>query len=74
MGELTLQPVRRLFKRAGAKRISDRAAEELAGHMEREAKRILIKAKELAEHAGRRTVLRRDIKMAKKMVEGSGSN
>jgi histone H3/H4 len=67
MSELTIQPLRRLFKRAGAKRISDKAAEELAKELELRAKEIVIEAKNLAEHSGRRTILRRDIKMARRI-------
>jgi histone H3/H4 len=67
--ELTLQPLRRIFKRAGAKRVSDDAALELGRIMEDRAKRILSEAKQLSEHAGRRTVMRSDIKMAKKTAQ-----
>ena len=69
MVELTKEPVRRLLKRAGAKRISDKAAEELAKILEDRAKAIIKTAKQLSEHSGRRTVLRRDVKMAKRHVE-----
>ena len=67
--ELTLQPIRRLFKIAGAKRVSNKAAGELAKTLEERAKLIAIEAKKISEHSGRRTVLRRDIKMARKTVE-----
>jgi len=67
MSELTIQPLRRMFKKAGAKRISDKAAEELAKELELRAKDIVIEAKNLAEHSGRRTILRRDIKMARRI-------
>ena len=67
--ELTLQPLRRMFKRAGAKRVSDDAAEELGKLMEEEAAQIAGEAERLSKHAGRRTVMRRDIKMAKKNLE-----
>ena len=67
MPELTIQPLRRLFKKAGAKRISDKAAEEMAKELELRAKEIVIEAKNLAEHSGRRTILRRDIKMARRI-------
>ena len=66
MAEITRQPLRRMFAKAGAKRISDKAAEELAKELELRAKEILVEAKELAGHSGRRTVLRRDIKMARR--------
>ena len=67
MSELTIQPLRRLFKKAGAKRVSDKAAEELAKELELRTREIVIEAKNLAEHSGRRTILRRDIKMARRI-------
>jgi len=69
MGELTIQPIRRLFKRAGAKRVSNKAAAELAKILEEKAKLIVIEAKKLSEHSKRRTVMKHDIKLAKKVVE-----
>ena len=67
--ELTLQPVRRLLKTAGAKRVSNKAAAELAKILEERAKLSAVEAKKISEHSGRRTVLRRDIKMARKTFE-----
>ena len=69
MPELTKETTRRLLKRAGAKRVSDKAAEELAKILDERAKLIAGEARKLSEHAGRRTVLRKDIKMARKHVE-----
>jgi len=67
--ELTLQPIRRLFKASGAKRVSNKAATELAKILEERTKLIAAEAKKISEHSGRRTVLRRDIKMARKTFE-----
>jgi histone H3/H4 len=67
--ELTLQPLRKLIKRAGGKRVSDDAAEELGKILEEKATEIAKEAQRLSEHAGRRTVMRIDIKMAKKNLE-----
>ena len=69
MPELTLQPIRRLLKRVGAKRVSDKAGEELAKVLEERTKLMCIEAKKLSDHSGRRTVLKRDIKLAKKILE-----
>ncbi|MBS3054148.1 MAG: NFYB/HAP3 family transcription factor subunit [Candidatus Aenigmarchaeota archaeon] len=69
MSELTLQPIRRLFFRAGAKRVSDKAAEALIGKMEERALRIAEEAWNLARHAGRSTVMKQDIRMAEKLVK-----
>jgi len=67
--ELTLQPLRRLFKRAGAKRVSDSAIKELAKILEERTKLLLTEANRLSKHAGRRTVMKHDIKMARKTAE-----
>ena len=62
--ELTLQPLRKMFKKAGGKRVSDQAAEELGKLMEERTAQLAIEAQRLSQHAGRRTVMRRDIKLA----------
>ena len=67
--ELTLQPLRNMIKKAGGKRVSDKAAEELGKLMEERAAQIAKEAQRLGEHGGRRTVMRRDIKLAKKNLE-----
>ena len=67
--ELTLQPLRKLLKRAGAKRVADKAAEELGKVLEERTKILLLEAKRLSEHAGRRTVMKRDVRAARKILE-----
>ena len=67
--ELTLQPLRKLIKRAGAKRVSDKAAAELGKELEGRTKVLLLEAKRLSEHSGRRTVLKRDVRAARKILE-----
>ncbi|MBI2971170.1 MAG: NFYB/HAP3 family transcription factor subunit [Candidatus Aenigmarchaeota archaeon] len=67
--ELTLEPVRRLFKRAGAKRVSDKAALELARVLEERTRLVAEEARKLSEHSERRTVMKRDIRLAKKILE-----
>jgi DNA-binding protein len=67
--EFTLQPLRKIFKKAGAKRVSDSAAEELGKVLETRSKALLEEAKELSKHAGRKTVMRTDIKMARRNLE-----
>lgn len=64
--EITLQPLRRMLKNAGAKRVSDKAAEELGLVLEERAVKMLDVARKLSEHGGRRTVMKRDIKQATK--------
>lgn len=67
--ELTLQPLRKLIKKAGAKRVSDKAAAELGLVLEEKAKVLLHEAKRLSEHSGRRTVMKRDVRAARKILE-----
>jgi len=69
MGELTIQPIRRLFKKAGAKRVSDKAAAELARILEERAKSIVTEADKLSKHSKRKTVMKHDIKLARKVIE-----
>lgn len=66
--ELTLQPLRKLIKKAGAKRVSDKAAAELGKELEERTKTLLLEAKRLSEHAGRRTVMKRDVRAARKIL------
>jgi len=53
------------MKKAGAHRVSDNAAEELRETLEEKAYEISRRAIKLAEHAGRVTLTRDDIKLAK---------
>ncbi|MBI5347313.1 MAG: NFYB/HAP3 family transcription factor subunit [Candidatus Aenigmarchaeota archaeon] len=65
---LTLAPLRKLMKKAGAKRVSDSATAEMAKVLEEKASKIASEAHKLAQHSGRRTVIREDIKLAVKRV------
>lgn len=67
--EFTLQPLRKIFAKAGAKRISKGAAEELGLVLEKRSKEILEQAQKLALHANRHTVMAKDIKMARKTLK-----
>ncbi len=66
---LTLQPIRRLFKSVGAKRVSDKAASELGKIMEEKTKLIALEAEKLSKHGNRRTIMKRDIKLARKILD-----
>jgi len=66
MPEISLEPLKRILKESGAKRISNSAVIELSLELEKRAAKILKKANSMSKHAGRRTVMRRDIKIAKK--------
>lgn len=63
---LPLQPFARLLKKAGAKRVSREAMEELARVIEGRLLEIAKEAVVLTKHAGRKTVTAEDIRLAKK--------
>ena len=54
------------MREAGALRVSDDAKAALAEVLEQEALKISSEAKKLAEHAGRKTVTEKDIRLAVK--------
>lgn len=62
-------PFERILKRAGARRVSYDAAEELASVMEEKIYKIAEEAAALAKHAGRKTVLADDIRLAKRKFQ-----
>ncbi|MCX8197809.1 MAG: NFYB/HAP3 family transcription factor subunit [Candidatus Micrarchaeota archaeon] len=58
-------PVEKLIREAGATRVSDGAAIELAETLEKIGIEISAKAIKLSKHAGRKTVTAEDIKLAR---------
>lgn len=54
----------KIMRQAGAFRVSDDAKEALADVLEQKALKIAQEAKKLAEHAGRKTVTEKDIRLA----------
>ena len=62
MAELPLAPVKRIIKQAGAARVSEDAVEELRDELEGYASDRAREAKQMAEHAGRKTVQANDVK------------
>ena len=63
------EPFARTFEGTGAQRVGESAKEALARFAEREAAEIAREAKRLAEHAGRRTISRQDIRMAIRLLK-----
>ena len=59
----------RILKKAGAKRVSRSALEEFANVMEEKMFKIANEAAILAKHAGRKTILGEDIRVARRKLE-----
>lgn len=66
MGELPLAPIERILKKAGAGRVSKKAAKEFASVLEDIASELAAECAALAKHAGRKTVMAKDVRLAKK--------
>ena len=64
MAELPIAPVDRIVRKAGASRVSERAATELAKVLEDVGAEVASQAMRMARHAGRKTVTADDIKLA----------
>jgi len=65
-GFLSHNAMDKIMRQAGAFRVSDDAKEALADILQQKALQISQEAKKLAEHAGRKTVTEKDIRLAVK--------
>ncbi len=63
---LSVAAMEKLLRKAGSERVSKRAATELSKALEEVGVEIGRDATELAKHAGRKTVVDEDIKLARK--------
>jgi histone H3/H4 len=68
MGELAIAAMHRICKKAGAERVSEAAAIQLAKVLEEIGIKISREAIDFAMHAGRKTVKAEDIEIAAKKV------
>jgi len=68
--DLAVAPMHRICKKAGAERVSEAAAEELAKVLDELGVKIAKEAIDYAMHAGRKTVKAEDIEIAARKVIG----
>jgi histone H3/H4 len=68
MKKLPHLPFERILKNAGAKRVSQDALEEFASVMEEKLYKIAKEAAILAKHAGRKTIISEDVRIAKRRI------
>jgi len=65
---LPLIPFERILKKAGAKRVSHEALEEFSKVMEDQLYKVAKEAAALAKHAGRKTIIEDDIRLARRKL------
>ena len=63
---LPLAPFERILKKAGAKRVSQEAMEEMAKVVEEDIFKIATEAAALAKHSGRKTITDKDVRLARR--------
>jgi len=68
--ELAVAPMHRICKKAGADRVSESAAKELAKVLDEIGVKIAREAMDYAMHAGRKTIKSEDIEIAARKVMG----
>jgi histone H3/H4 len=68
MEKLPRLPFERILKKCGAKRVSQDALEEFANVMEEKLYAIAKEAAVLAKHAGRKTIIAEDVRIAKRRI------
>ncbi|MGQ9565006.1 MAG: histone family protein [Candidatus Bathyarchaeales archaeon] len=68
--ELAVAPMHRICKLAGADRVSESAAKELAKVLQEVGVKMAKEALEYAMHAGRKTIKAEDIEIAARKVMG----
>ena len=66
--ELPLAPLERLLRNVGAKRVSKEAVKEFAAVVGDYAFDLSAEAATLAKHAGRKTIIDSDVRMARRRM------
>ena len=64
----TVAPLKRILKSHGINRVSDNAVRMLAQVLEERLTGLAQESDKIAKHSGRKTILRRDVKLARKVV------
>ena len=64
MNSLPVAPIDRLMRKSGAERVSDDAAREMSSYLAEVLADVTKQAAKLAQHAGRKTVTREDVRLA----------
>lgn len=72
MAKLPISPFEKILKENGAKRVAFSAGEALSEAVLEIAEEISKSAAVLADHAGRKTVVRKDIELARKNLKVNG--
>jgi len=67
--DIPLAPLERLLRRAGAKRVSKSALREFAVVLGDYAHDLSAESLALAKHAGRKTIVGADVRMAKRKMD-----
>ena len=68
--EIAVAPMHRLCKKAGAERVSEAAAKELAKVLDQIGIKIAKEALDYTMHSGRKTIKSEDIEIAARKVMG----
>jgi len=68
--EIAVAPMHRICKKAGADRVSESAAKELAKVLDEIGVKIAREAMDYAMHAGRKTIKSEDVEIAARKVLG----
>lgn len=66
---LPLAPLERLLRKLGAKRVSKGAVKEFSIRLTDYVSRLSAEASTLAKHAGRKTIIDEDVKMARRKIQ-----
>ncbi len=66
---LPLAPLERILRKAGAKRVSKGAVKEFSSRLSDYVMRLSAEASMLAKHAGRKTIIDADVRMARRKIK-----